>query len=41
MDEVHQDQKVVKAALGGGEGILVDHLILKNLEGIPAHLLIK
>ena len=34
-------EKVVRAALGKGEGIPVDHLILKNLAGMQAHLLIK
>ena len=41
MDEVQQDQKEVRAVLGEGEGLLVDHLILKNLAGIQVLLLIK
>ena len=41
MDEVHQDQKVVRATLGEGEGLLVDHLIMKNPAGIQVLLLIK
>ena len=41
MDEVHQGQKAVRAALGEEEGLLVDHLTLKNLVEIQVHLLIK
>ena len=41
MDEVHQDQKAVRAALGEEEGIPVDHLTLKNPVEIQVHLLIK
>ena len=40
-DEVQQDQKVVRAVLGEGEGILVGHLILKNPVGIQVLLPIK
>ena len=41
MDGVHQGQKVVKVALGEGEGLLVDHMILKYPAGIQVHLLIR
>ena len=41
MDEVQQDQKAVRAVLGEGDGLLVDHLILKNPTGIQFLLLIK
>ena len=41
MDEVQQDQKEVRAVLGEGEGLLVDHLILKDPAGIQVLLLIK
>ena len=34
-------KKAVRAVLGEGEGLLVDHLILKNPTGIQALLLIK
>ena len=39
MDEVQQDQKAVRGVLG--EGLLVDHIILKNPAGIQVLLLIK
>ena len=39
MDEVHQ--KAVRAALGEGEGLPVDHLTPKNQVEIQALLLIK
>ena len=38
---LQQDQKAVRAVLGEGEGLLVDHLILKNPAGIQVLLLIK
>ena len=41
MDEVHQDQKAVRAALGEGEGLLVYRLAPKNPVEIQVHILIK
>ena len=41
MDKVHQDEKEVRATLGGGEGIPVHHLTLKNPVGIQGLLPIK
>ena len=34
-------QKAIRAALGEGEGLIVDHLILKNPVEIQVHLLIR
>ena len=34
-------EKAIRATLGEGEGLPVDHLILKNPTGIQAHLIIK
>ena len=41
MDGVQQDQKEVRAILGEEEGLLVDHLTLKNPVGIQALLLAR
>ena len=34
-------KKAVREALGEGEGLIVDHLTMKNLVEIQAHILIK
>ena len=41
MDEVHQGQKAIRAAIGEEEGFPVDHLTLKNPVEIQVHILIK